>query len=73
MILVRKFVTFNKFYITLSLATTVKFNHSAYSINEDSGPLQPVLVLSNPSSTDITVEVFNTNISAIGKCMYLYI
>ena len=44
----------------------MNFSHSAYSINEDSGPLQPVLVLSNPSSTNITVEVFNTNITALG-------
>ena len=44
----------------------MNFSHSTYSINEDSGPLQPLLVLSNPSSTNITVEVFNTNITALG-------
>ena len=26
-------------------------------MNENAGPAQPVLVLSNPSSTDITVQV----------------
>ena len=44
----------------------MKFSQPTYSINEDRGPVQPVLVLSNPSSTDITVEVFSTNITAIG-------
>ena len=45
----------------------VRFNESSYRVNEDSGPVQPVLVLSNPSSTDTTVEVFNNNITARGK------
>ena len=45
----------------------MKFNQSTYSVYEDSGPVQPVLVLSNPSSTDITVEVFSTNITALGE------
>ena len=43
------------------------FNQSTYSVNEDDGPAQPVLVLSNPSSTDITVQVSTTNGSATGK------
>jgi len=38
-----------------------------YSVDEDDGPAQPVLVLSNPSSSDITVEVFNTDGSATGE------
>ena len=33
------------------------FSQSTYSVNEDAGPAQPVLVLSNPSSTDVTVQV----------------
>ena len=51
----------------LSLAITVIFNQSKYSVNEDGGPAQPVLVLSNPSSTDITVQVTNTDGSATGE------
>ena len=43
------------------------FNQSMYSVNEDNGPAQPVLVLSGPSSTDITVQVFNTDRSATGE------
>ena len=49
------------------LAITVSFEQSMYSVNENAGPAQPVLVLSNPSSTDITVQVFNTDGSATGE------
>ena len=38
---------------------TVFFNQSTYSVNEGYGPAQLVLVLSNPSSEDITVQVKN--------------
>jgi len=37
------------------------FEQSTYNVEEDDGPALPVLVLSNPSSTDITVQVFNTD------------
>ena len=43
------------------------FNQSMYSVNENAGPAQPTLVLSHPSSTDITVEVTNTDGSATGE------
>ena len=43
------------------------FNQSMYSVNEDAGPVQPVLVISNPSSTDITVQVTNTDGLATGE------
>ena len=49
------------------LAPTVNFNQSAYNVDEDDGPVQLVLVLSNPSSTDITISVFSTDGSATGK------
>ena len=48
-------------------AITVMFNQSMYSVNEDAGPAQPLLVISNPSSTDITVQVTNTDGSATGE------
>ena len=44
---------------------TVSFNQPSYIVNEDEGPAQPVLVLSNPSSTDITVVI--TDRSGSGK------
>ena len=49
------------------LAITVSFEQSTYSVNENAGPAQPVLVLSDPLSTDITVSVYNTDGSATGE------
>ena len=44
-----------------------------YNISEDAGPAQPILVvLSNPSSTDITVVVFSTDGSATGEYCSVY-
>ena len=53
------------------IAINISFNQSTYSVNEDDGPAQPVLVLSNPSSADITIQVKATNGSATGKCMII--
>ena len=53
----------------ISTDITVSFNQSTYMVNEDEGPAQPVLVLSNPSSTDITVIVNVTDGSANGKSL----
>jgi len=49
------------------LAITISFNQSTYSVNEDDGPAQPVLVLSNPSSTNITVQVSDIQNTAISE------
>ena len=52
------------------LATTAMFNKSTthvHSVDEDDGPAQPVVVLSNPSSTDITVRVRSDDITATGE------
>ena len=46
---------------------TVTFSRTTYSVDEDDGPAQPTLVLSNPSSTDITVEVTSRDGSATGE------
>ena len=51
----------------MSLGITVRFSQSTYSVNEGARAAQPVLVLSNPSSTDITVAVYNTNGTAFGE------
>ena len=51
----------------LPLALTVTFNQTTYSVDEDDGPAQPELVLSNPSSTDITVQVTSSDGSATGE------
>ena len=43
------------------------FDQSLYNVDEDDGPAQPVLVLSNPSSMDFTVQVINIDGSATGE------
>ena len=48
-------------------AATINFMQQAYNVNEADGKVEPVLVLSNPSSTDLTVQVFSTDGSATGK------
>ena len=45
----------------------IAFKQSVYRIKESAGPLQPELILSNPSSTDIIVEIGFTDITATGK------
>ena len=49
------------------LVATVSFNQSSYSVSEKDGQVQVMLVLSNPSSTDISIEIDNMNIAALGK------
>ena len=45
----------------------VSFSRSVYSVGEYGGLVQIGLVLSNPSSTNVTVVVFNTDGSATGE------
>ena len=47
--------------------TTVFFNQSTYSATESDGQVQLAVLITNPSSTDITVQVLSTNVSATGK------
>ena len=56
-------------YVTVvnSYLVAIGFNQSTYTVDEDDGPAQPVLVLSNPSSTDITVQVRSNDITATGE------
>ena len=51
---------------------TMSFEQSAYSVNEDTGSAQPVLVISNASEVDITVQVTNTDGSATGEYCSIY-
>ena len=41
----------------ISTVAVISFNQSTYSVEEDSGSFHPVLVLSNPLSSDITLQV----------------
>ena len=45
----------------------MSFSQAMYSVNEDSGLLQPILILSNSSETDTTVQVLTVDESATGK------
>ena len=48
------------------VAISVNFSQLEYEIAERNKPAQPVLVLSNPSSTNIIITVQNTDITAKG-------
>ena len=61
---VNRIVKFNVYSLT---AISISFSQSSYSVNETVGSLQPVLVLSNPSSANITVIVLSDNDTATGK------
>ena len=55
-------------------ATNISFSQSMYSVNENEGPVEPVLVLSNPSSSDITVRVTDRGGTATGKhTIYVFV
>ena len=45
----------------------LRFNQTTYRINENDGSFQPVLVLSNPSLTDVTIQVVDNEVSATGN------
>ena len=49
------------------VVAAVYFNQSTYYVDEDDGQVQAVLVLSNPSSTDLTVEIADSSNTAMGK------
>ena len=51
----------------VSTALTVSFDQAEYEFNEDNGVAQPVLVLSSPSSMDITVIINSSDSTAIGQ------
>ena len=56
------------YFIVIILASTVEFSQLTYSIDENNGPLQPVLMLSNVLSTNITIQITDDSDTAIGKC-----
>jgi len=45
----------------------VSFSQSRYSVEEDNGPVQPVLILSEPLSTDVTLQVLGADGTATGE------
>ena len=51
-------------YYFYCIDTILRFNQTTYRINENDGSIQLVLVLSNPSLTDITIQVIDSEVSA---------
>ena len=51
--------------------STLRFNHSTYSVNESDGKVNITLYHSNPSSIDIVLRVNSSDVSADGKLMML--
>ena len=52
-------------------AIIVSFSQRAYNVNESDGQLQPTLLFSNPSSSNITVRVEDTSNAATGKLVFI--
>ena len=45
----------------------ISFNHSTFTINEDNGAVMFVVILSKISSFNITVQINDNSITAVGK------
>ena len=52
---------------THSVAPTVRFEQSVYTVDEGGESVELVLILSSPISTDISIPVYTTDGSAIGR------
>ena len=57
-------ISINFTFCVLSIVTTVSFSQSTYIVNEEDRYIRPVLVLSNVSSVDVTVQIINEDITA---------
>ena len=55
--------------LCLLVAISIKFEKSSYDVDERNRTEQPVLILSNPSSTSITVNILNIDDTATGMCL----
>ena len=51
------------FYLVVA---NMSFSQSKYNVGEGEGSVQPILVLSNPSSTDINIQVTDEEGTASG-------
>lgn len=55
------------FNIFLSTEIIINFNQSMYTVDENTGALQPILMLTNPSSTKLKITVLSTDGNATGE------
>ena len=51
----------------IHLALTINFSHETYFVNENNVSVQAKLILSNPSSRNITVQIDTFDNNATGK------
>ena len=51
----------------LSLDATIMFNQSTYNVDENAGPVRPVVFISDPLLNDVTVYIYDSNVSATGE------
>ena len=54
-------------YFIVLLVVIIKFDELTYNVDERSGMVQVALVLSNPLSSDLTVDVMSNDVTASGK------
>ena len=60
-------------WLCIFVAPTVRFVDQLHVVWEYGGQAQFAVVLSNPSSIDITIEVTTTDESATGNCFLNYV
>ena len=51
-----------------ALVIRVTFKEPSYSVSESDTQIQPTLVLSSPSSTEITLKVNTSDMTTTGMC-----
>jgi len=55
------------FIFVITIAISINFSQSFYVNDEKTKVVQPMILLTNPSSTDIAVQVGCINITAFGR------
>ena len=55
------------------VAITISFNQLTYYVNENNETVELMATLSNPSTTDITVQIISNDITAMSKFTYVCI
>ena len=54
-------------YNDFLVAITISFNELIYFVNESNETVELLVILSNPSATDITVHIMSSNVTATSK------
>ena len=62
-----RYMRFLWIYFIVLLVVIITFDELTYNVDERSGMVQVALVLSNPLSSDLTVEVTTNDVTASGR------